>query len=80
MPERARAAEALMAEVSEACTSAVAEVFKVPETEVAQRNDDEPKWQATGGEAVLQDFVMGQGKKLEPPVVSGLKKLTLLGS
>ncbi|CAJ0550418.1 Ff.00g103480.m01.CDS01 [Fusarium sp. VM40] len=80
MPERARAAEALMAEVSEACTAAVAEVFKVPEAEVAQRNDDEPKWQATGGEAVLQDFVMGQGKKLEPPVVSGLKKLTLLGS
>ncbi|KAM0201725.1 hypothetical protein ACHAPI_001776 [Fusarium lateritium] len=80
MPERARAAEALMAEVSEACTAAVAEVFKVPETEIAQTNGDGPQWQASGGDAVLQDFVMGQGKKLEPPVVTGLKKLTLLGS
>ncbi|KAF4999843.1 hypothetical protein FGRMN_2223 [Fusarium graminum] len=80
MPERARAAEALMAEVSEACTAAVAEVFKVPQAEIEKKDGEEPQWQATGGEAVLQDFVMGQGKKLEPPVVSGLKKLTLLGS
>ncbi|KAF4451349.1 elongator complex protein 1 [Fusarium austroafricanum] len=80
MPERARAAEALMAEVSEACSAAVAEVFKAPETETKQRNDAETAWQATGGEAVLQDFVMGQGKKLEPPVVKGFQKLTLLGS
>ncbi|KAF4963031.1 hypothetical protein FSARC_8919 [Fusarium sarcochroum] len=80
MPERARAAEALMAEVSEACTTAVAEVFKIPEGEVEQKNEGEPAWQATGGDAVLQDFVMGQGNKLEPPVVKGLKKLTLLGS
>ncbi|KAG5753512.1 hypothetical protein H9Q70_003855 [Fusarium xylarioides] len=80
MPERARAAEALMAEVSEACTAAVAEVFKAPGAEAEQKNDAEPTWQATGGEAVLQDFVMGQGKKLEPPIVKGIKKLTLLGS
>ncbi|KAF5025006.1 hypothetical protein F66182_2957 [Fusarium sp. NRRL 66182] len=80
MPERARAAEALMAEVSEACTAAVAEVFSVTETETQQKNEGEPAWHATGGDAVLQDFVAGQGKKLEPPVVNGMKKLALLGS
>ncbi|RBR06084.1 uncharacterized protein FIESC28_11195 [Fusarium coffeatum] len=80
MPERARAAEALMAEVSEACTSAVADVFKPLETESEKKPEGEPAWHATGGDAVLQDFVMGQGKKLEPPVVTGVKKLTLLGS
>ncbi|WXC61328.1 hypothetical protein SNK03_007204 [Fusarium graminearum] len=80
MPERARAAEALMAEVSDACTSAVSEVFKSSEPEGEKKNEGEPAWHATGGEAVLQDFVMGQGKKLEPPVVTGVKKLTLLGS
>ncbi|KAI8715726.1 Elongator complex protein 1 [Fusarium sp. LHS14.1] len=80
MPERARAAEALMADVSEACATAVAEVFNSPEGEDKKPEQEEPAWQATGGEAVLQDFVLGRGKKLEPPVVTGLSKLTLLGS
>lgn len=75
MPERARAAEALMAEVAEACSKAVKEVFPVEE-----KVQEEQGWKATGGEAVLQDFVQSQGKKLEAPVVTGMQKLTLLGS
>ncbi|KAF4981587.1 hypothetical protein FZEAL_2653 [Fusarium zealandicum] len=80
MPERARAAEALMADVSEACSTAVAEVFNAPAGDGEEKQQEEAAWQATGGEAVLQDFVLGRGRKLEAPVVTGLKKLTLLGS
>lgn len=78
MPERARAAEGLMAEVAEACTKAVAEVF--PQEEKEEQEQGEVGWRATGGEAVLQDFVEGMGKKLEAPIVTGMQKLTLLGS
>lgn len=78
MPERARAAEALMAEVSEACNAAVTEVFGAPENK--DETGQEAEWKVTGGEAVWQEFVLGRGKKLEAPVVTELKKLTLLGS
>ncbi|KAH6996947.1 IKI3 family-domain-containing protein [Ilyonectria destructans] len=82
MPERARAAEALMADVSETCARIVSEVFAPVEenTEEQPQPDAEPSWKARGGEAVLQEFVLGQAKKLEPPPVTNLKKLTLLGS
>ena len=77
MPERARAAEALMAEVAEACTKAVAEVFP---QEKKEEEEQGAEYQATGGLAVLQDFVDGMGKKLEAPTVTKMQKLTLLGS
>ncbi|KAH6897475.1 IKI3 family-domain-containing protein [Thelonectria olida] len=85
MPERARAAEALMADVSEACTRAVADVFASAEESQTQAPQQQPEstefaWRATGGDAVLQDFVLAQRKKQEPPVVTNMKKLTLLGS
>lgn len=88
MAERARAAEALMAEVTEACEVAVREVFAVSaaqqlqqqqEQEQQQQQADEATWKASGGEGVFQEFIQEQGKKLEPPVITGMKKLALLG-
>jgi elongator complex protein 1 len=81
MAERARAVEALMAEVMEACEKAVEQVF-VPTATATQDNTDEskPTWQASGGDAVLQDWEAAQRKRTEPPVVKRMKKLTLLGS
>ncbi|KAH6605033.1 hypothetical protein Trco_006740 [Trichoderma cornu-damae] len=84
MAERARAAEALMAEVTEACESAVREVFALPSPRQQDEQaaaDDEAKnaWKATGGEGVFQEWMQEQGKKMEPPVISGMKKLALLG-
>ncbi|CAM1509326.1 Fc.00g030650.m01.CDS01 [Cosmosporella sp. VM-42] len=76
MPERARAAEALMGDVAEACERAVAEVFPKTEEEILE----DGAWKATGGDAVLQEFVEGRGKKVDVPVVTAVKKLTLLGS
>lgn len=79
MAERARAAEAHMADVVAACEQAVEEVFPKPEPR-DDADGQEAVWRAGGGEGVFQDFVEDQAKKLEPPVVTGLKKLTLLGS
>ncbi|ODA83783.1 hypothetical protein RJ55_02299 [Drechmeria coniospora] len=86
MAERARAAEALMVDVVASCERAVAEVFAAPGS-VAEQNDDEPAggaegsgmWKATGGDAVLQDWIVGRSKRLEPPIIAGMAKLTLLG-
>ncbi|KAK7424354.1 putative elongator complex protein 1 [Neonectria punicea] len=81
MPERARAAEALMADVSGTCARIVAEVFApVYAEQQPEQPGGEPTWRATGGDAVLQDFVLERAKKPEPPPVMTLKKLTLLGS
>ncbi|UNI16144.1 Putative elongator complex protein 1 [Purpureocillium takamizusanense] len=93
MAERARAAEALMADVVEACDRAVAEVFAGPATaesgggsgsdgQDAGRGaaaEEAPAWKATGGDAVLQDWMAGRSKRLEPPVLPAMKKLALLG-
>lgn len=77
MAERARAAEALMKDVLEACEKTVEEVF--PPKEEPETQDEERVM--GGGEAVFQDFVEGRSsRKLERPVVTGLQKLTLLGS
>ncbi|KAL6852908.1 putative elongator complex protein 1 [Amphichorda felina] len=83
MAERARAAEALMADVVAACERAVEEVF--PQGLQQQQADAEPlgqegDWKARGGEAVFQEFVERKGQAMEAPVVTGLKKLALLGS
>lgn len=77
MAERARAAEALMADVVAACERAVEEVF--PKPQEPEQQDEEGVWRATGGEGVLQDFIDDQRKKLEAPVVTGMSKLALLG-
>ncbi|KAJ6440781.1 elongator complex protein 1 [Purpureocillium lavendulum] len=91
MAERARAAEALMADVVQACERAVAEVFapvataggETPvdgaEPAAATAGEEAPAWRATGGDAVLQDWMAGQSKRLEPPVLPSMKKLALLG-
>ncbi|KAL6860955.1 IKI3 family domain-containing protein [Trichoderma novae-zelandiae] len=87
MAERARAAEALMADVTEACEGAVKEVFAVPsdqqqQQQIQQTQDDGTNaWRASGGEGVFQEWMHEQlqGKKTEPPVISGMKKLALLG-
>ncbi|KND92822.1 Elongator complex protein 1 [Tolypocladium ophioglossoides CBS 100239] len=80
MAERARAAEALMADVVEACERAVAEVFATAQAvEQKEGGEDDGQWKATGGDAVLQDWMEGRSKRLEPPVITGMKKLALLG-
>lgn len=74
MAERARAAEALMADLVAACERCVEDVFP----KKVQSEEDE--WRATGGEGVLQEFAEEQGKMTVPPIVTGMKKLALLGS
>jgi elongator complex protein 1 len=85
MAERARAVEALMNDVVEACHAAIAEVFVAApllgsNQEQKQGHDmGEFTWKATGGDAVLQDWMEGRAKKQEAPVITALQKLTLLG-
>lgn len=80
MAERARAAEAHMADVVAACEKAVEEVFsKSKEAAEQEQQDAEESWRATGGDGVFQDFIEDQAKKREAPVVTGLAKLALLG-
>lgn len=81
MAERARAVEALLGEVLEACRKSVGEVFvdpKLDEHEIAA--DQKEAWHAVGGDAVLQDWEAARRKKTEPPVVTKMNRLTLLGS
>lgn len=78
MAERARAAEAHMADVVAACERAVDEVFPKPQ-EREQQEDAEETWRATGADGVVQDFMEDQAKKVEAPVVTSMAKLVLLG-
>lgn len=84
MAERARAAQALMADVVDACETAIAAVFPSDQAVNAAKEAPEEEagdvWRATGGDAVLQEWAEGRGKKSEPPVLTKMKKLTLLGS
>lgn len=75
MQERARAVEALAAEVGEGCRVAIEKVFPVEKIETAEGQEYRP----TGADAVVHEMVESQGKKQEPPVISEFKKLTLLG-
>lgn len=87
MAQRARAAEALMADVLEACERAVSQVFAAagedrPRGEGVRRGSeagDAAAWRPTGGDAVLQDWMEGKSRRLEPPIVAGMSKLALLG-
>lgn len=87
MAERARAAEALMADVIGASERVVSQVFAAPEedqpadqgTQGGTEAGESDTWRATGGDAVLQDWMRGRSKRLEPPAVTSMKKLVLLG-
>ncbi|WQF81669.1 Putative elongator complex protein [Colletotrichum destructivum] len=83
MTERARAVEALMAEVVEGCKAAVREVFAGGKEEhegEAMVGPDGETYMASGGDAVFQEHLEARAKKLEPPALSAFQKLTLLGS
>ena len=84
MAERARAAEALMAEVLGACERAVGEVFpansKGDGEQKGGEDGGEAAWSATGAEGVFQEWAEGRSKMAEPPVLGKMQKLTLLGS
>ncbi|GJC82611.1 elongator complex protein 1 [Colletotrichum liriopes] len=82
MTERARAVEALMAEVVEGCKAAVREVFAVQDEQEGQAlvGPDGEAYLASGGDAVFQEHLEARTKKLEPPALTAFQKLTLLGS
>ncbi|RDA84950.1 hypothetical protein CP532_1738 [Ophiocordyceps camponoti-leonardi (nom. inval.)] len=79
MTERARAAETLMATVVETCEAAVAEVFVSPSLAAEEISSQGGEWKATGGDAVLHDWMIGRSKRLEPPVIPTMKRLSLVG-
>ncbi|XDG03269.1 hypothetical protein ABKA04_002884 [Annulohypoxylon sp. FPYF3050] len=86
MHERARALESLAAEVVEACKVAVREVFvgagekgKVEEEERSGENG-EGEWRPMGADAVLLENLEAAWRKQEPPKITGLERLSLLGS
>ena len=86
MAERARNAEALMHDVVEACEVAVAEVFPNSKSqqqkqlqEQGQGEGAEMAWKASGGDAVLMEWMGERGKMTEPPIVTKMSKLALLG-
>ncbi|KAI1447538.1 IkappaB kinase complex, IKAP component [Annulohypoxylon stygium] len=86
MHERARALESLAAEVVEACKVAVKEVFvgagekgKVEEERGGAENG-EGEWRPMGADAVLFENLEAAWRKQEPPKITGLERLSLLGS
>ncbi|KAK8077427.1 IKI3 family protein [Apiospora saccharicola] len=92
MLERARTVEALMGEVLEGCRLGVEEVWgKRDDQKKAAGNGEEGQaagvaatnedaYMPTGGDAVLADSMMQSWRRQEPPSVSGMEKLSLLGT
>ncbi|KAI1107353.1 IkappaB kinase complex, IKAP component [Jackrogersella minutella] len=82
MHERARALEGLAAEVTDACRVAVNEVFVVPDKNrgAEEGRDEEEDWRPMGADAVLYENLEAAWRKQEPPVITGLERLSLLGS
>jgi elongator complex protein 1 len=91
MAERARAAEALLSDVIAACERSVDDVFPKPPPGGGEQQETPEQqgegsgfpgadWKATGGAAVLQEFVQSQAKLQQPPLVTAMKKLSLLGA
>ncbi|CAI4217296.1 unnamed protein product [Parascedosporium putredinis] len=78
MQERARALEALIADVVAACKVAIERVFP-PEEKPEAEQAEEGMFKPTGADAVLHDLLESQGKKQVPPVITGIERLTLLG-
>jgi elongator complex protein 1 len=83
MGERARAVEVLMAEVTEGCRVAVAEVFPTAASTEAVQGEGEAVEMAGpmgGGQGVFNEHMAARSKKQEPPVLTAFEKLALLGS
>ena len=86
MSERARAIESLMAEVVEACKTAISEIWKPSAAAAAKEadgqvtnGDGEPGMVLSGGDAVLQDSLNARQARQDPPVVKDFARLSLLG-
>ncbi|EMR68806.1 putative elongator complex protein [Eutypa lata UCREL1] len=92
MFERARAVEALAAEVVDACRVAVAEVFGGggESTSVSSSaggggggeagEEQQRGWTPKGADGVLHEAMEAKWRTQEAPVVKGLERLSLLGS
>ncbi|EOO00048.1 putative elongator complex protein [Phaeoacremonium minimum UCRPA7] len=80
MAERARAIEALMDEIVEACRVAIKEVFGNGEEEKPQAQEGEdPIYHPSGADAVFQESLEASRVKQAPPVITAFKRLSLLG-
>lgn len=86
MAERARAVEALMDEVVEACRAAVREVFGVPEEAlgaegqlVGEPTSVEEEYRPSGPDAVLRASMDAVNGRQVAPVITAFSKLSLLG-
>ncbi|KAI1373749.1 IkappaB kinase complex, IKAP component [Hypoxylon crocopeplum] len=86
MHERARALEALAAEVVDACQVAIREVFVSARDKMVggeqgrEKGGDEGDWRPIGADAVLLENLEAAWRKQDPPVITGLERLSLLGS
>lgn len=81
MAERARAVEALVAEVVEACRAAVEQVWPPAPKEAAAGDDGRPEtgYRAPGGAGVFLESLEAKAVKQEPPVIAEFSRLSLLG-
>jgi elongator complex protein 1 len=80
MAERARAIEALMSTVVEACRAATKEIFPPEQPREVLGEGEGDGWVRTGGDAVLQDHLETPRTKREAPIITDFKRLSLLGS
>ncbi|KAI2468252.1 IkappaB kinase complex, IKAP component [Annulohypoxylon bovei var. microspora] len=86
MHERARALESLAAEVVEACQVAVKEVFATAgeknhgDSGEETRDGGEDGWRPMGADAVLLENLEAAWRRQEPPKITGMGRLSLLGS
>ncbi|KAI0843450.1 IkappaB kinase complex, IKAP component [Hypoxylon sp. FL0890] len=82
MHERARALENLAAEVVEACKVAIKEVFAGAgeKKNAEEREEGDGEWRPMGADAVLYENLEAAWRKQEPPKITGLERLSLLGS
>ncbi|KAB5585850.1 IKI3 family protein [Coniochaeta sp. 2T2.1] len=84
MAERARAVEALVAEVVKGCKVAVEQVWpaEVKAKEAAAAADEgerENEYRTGGGAGVFLESLEARAVKQEPPVIAGFARLSLLG-
>lgn len=81
MAERARAVEALVAEVVEGCRAAVEQVWPPAPKEAAVGDEDggEPVYRPAGGAGVFLESLEAKSVKQDPPVIAEFSRLSLLG-
>ncbi|KAI1192993.1 IKI3 family-domain-containing protein [Nemania serpens] len=85
MVDRARAVEALAAEVVDACVKAVRDVFPGGKGGTAaartreQGDAGDEEWKPVGADAVLAETLEAAWRTQEPPVIAALERLSLLG-